>query len=539
MDQQEKLDRINLQAHQSAQSRTDEFVVDALVSSAKISLLLHQQLVIEVWKGKVLDHLEEHLVNSVDSLTCYQLLYSEAVLANLLEVCLYHEHACQAMSEDALLELCDWCYRKLTFLNTCSNKVAAQEPGVIEYHVCCEPANAQDLLARQPKEDLQEQKLEVEFKTALCALTIVRYLTDHVNSVALGLATRLISTNDTISALIPLLERPPWRRRVKKQSQGYQDGQWQKLEPEDRLKLTLHEAQVWLALSNLLVDPSCRAKVLQQGTHYSESLLRLRRHMNEILLDQLPVLADLQRVLDELALGCAGVPYAANSTLIIEQVPMIRARILEGKDWRALAEEQKRNFFGAKAAAVSELRMQSMLRNLEAMLDMQPDLAADKENAAGKSNVESEVKVKVWSQVKEGVYELWTDMVLRIDSSKAPEPLEGVQVQGTRPLPCNGKAVAIYGGSTAEARFTLPVASTQSACTTELALVGWLTIGHLATDGFAVQLKLLRADKPQLRDKTEGGWLAYHIAGGAITVRDTGKSGEAPEKGNPRGPLDF
>lgn len=31
---------------------------------------------------------------------------------------------------------------------------------------------------------------------------------------------------------------------VKKQSQVYQDGQWQKLQPEDRLKLTLHEAQV-------------------------------------------------------------------------------------------------------------------------------------------------------------------------------------------------------------------------------------------------------------------------------------------------------
>lgn len=152
--------------------------------------------------------------------------------------------------------------------------------------------------------------------------------------------------------------------------------------------------------------------------------------------------------------------------------------------------------------------------------------------------MENEVKVKVWSLVKEGVYDLWTDTVLRIDSSKAPEPVEvkrkdadcvkgirhrlqvpgqipqhqlaerpsdeyqllhpflptccmgqGVQVQDTKPVPCNGKAVAMYGGSTAEARFTPPVASTQSACTTELALIGWLTIGHLATDGIAVQVR--------------------------------------------------
>lgn len=53
-----------------------------------------------------------------------------------------------------------------------------------------------------------------------------------------------------------------------------------------------------------------------------------------------------------------------------------------------------------------------------------------------------------------------------------------------------------------------------------------------------MQLKLVRADKPQLRDKTEGGWLAYHITGGAITLLDTGKSGN-PEKGKSRGPLDF
>ncbi len=54
------------------------------------------------------------------------------------------------------------------------------------------------------------------------------------------------------------------------------------------------------------------------------------------------------------------------------------------------------------------------------------------------------------------------------------------------------------------------------------------------------QLKLLRADKPQLRDKQEGAWLAYHVAGGAITVPDTSWN-EPPEKeqGKSKGPLEF
>ena len=54
VEQQEKLDRINLQAHHSAQSHADEFVMVAVVSSVKISLLLRQLLVIEVQRSPAL-----------------------------------------------------------------------------------------------------------------------------------------------------------------------------------------------------------------------------------------------------------------------------------------------------------------------------------------------------------------------------------------------------------------------------------------------------------------------------------------------------
>lgn len=50
------------------------------------------------------------------------------------------------------------------------------------------------------------------------------------------------------------------------------------------------------------------------------------------------------------------------------------------------------------------------------------------------------------------------------------------------------------------------------------------------------QVKLVRADKPQLRDRREGAWLAYHVAGGAVTVLD---EGDKPQESVRRGPLDF
>ncbi len=43
------------------------------------------------------------------------------------------------------------------------------------------------------------------------------------------------------------------------------------------------------------------------------------------------------------------------------------------------------------------------------------------ENAEGGGNLLRVVKVKFWSQVKEDVYEMWSDLVLSFDSSKAPE----------------------------------------------------------------------------------------------------------------------
>ena len=78
--------------------------------------------------------------------------------------------------------------------------------------------------------------------------------------------------------------------------------------------------QVWLALNNLVVDPKCRAKY-NYDDYRKEKLLGLKRYMNEVLFDQLPVLKDLQRVLDEVALNIA--PDAAAqkaSSLILEQV---------------------------------------------------------------------------------------------------------------------------------------------------------------------------------------------------------------------------
>lgn len=53
----------------------------------------------------------------------------------------------------------------------------------------------------------------------------------------------------------------------------------------------------------------------------------------------------------------------------------------------------------------------------------------------------------------------------------------------------------------------------------ELPAVVWVTVGLLAVDGAALQLKLKRTDKPTQRDRMAGSWNVYHPVGGAITIR--------------------
>ena len=78
----------------------------------------HAGACVQAWVQKVLPLLSEHLAQRVDSILWQPLLAQEALLCNLLEVALYHQHVCAALSEDALMELCDFCQRKLIALNS-------------------------------------------------------------------------------------------------------------------------------------------------------------------------------------------------------------------------------------------------------------------------------------------------------------------------------------------------------------------------------------------------------------------------------------
>jgi hypothetical protein len=73
----------------------------------------------------------------------------------------------------------------------------------------------QDTLSQSALEELQDKKAETDFSAAMCGVTILRYLTDHITTLPLGLMGRLLSANDAIMTLLPLVDSPPWVRSTK------------------------------------------------------------------------------------------------------------------------------------------------------------------------------------------------------------------------------------------------------------------------------------------------------------------------------------
>ena len=84
MKQHEVLSRLNLAAHAAVMSKSENFVLDTLVTFDKVSCIIHELIVAEVWRTHVLPKMLPSMTAKA-SLRAYFCAYQEACLINLLE----------------------------------------------------------------------------------------------------------------------------------------------------------------------------------------------------------------------------------------------------------------------------------------------------------------------------------------------------------------------------------------------------------------------------------------------------------------------
>ncbi len=95
------------------------------------------------------------------------------------------------------------------------------------------------------------------------------------------------------------------------------------------------EAQIWLTIYNMFLSQDTNRKY-EVTTFRKANLLRLRKYLNEVTLDQLPILTNLLRSLEELSMTQEN-SVAQKNSFIVQQIPEMRAKIMKDRNWKDIA----------------------------------------------------------------------------------------------------------------------------------------------------------------------------------------------------------
>lgn len=378
MEQHRRFEKLNIQAHQNAMTNSDEFILEAFLTFSKLDTLLHDLLLIEIWKESVYPLLLDTLTGR-NNMRLYFILYHEATLINLLEVFMYYRHVCEAGGEK-FLELVDYVGRKLARLNNTSYEFRQHDVDPDDVGMTAESAKsfAATLEARTPEEELKKHFMDIEFRICISAVSISRFLAEHADAMPLSVVSRITDTHDFLLLFVPLIENPPWTRRLSTGKwQKLVDHKWVEVKPIDLLKITKLEGQPWLAVYYLLAKEVFRERYYLNSFRKNQ-LLRVRKYINELMLDQLPFLADIQRYMDELAVTEVPEPTSlgsAGSVFLFQQVAVMREAISKGRNWPEVAAQQLREVFTMTDKNDRDLLMMADLYSddlSDAMVDTDP-----------------------------------------------------------------------------------------------------------------------------------------------------------------------
>ena len=207
-------------------------------------------------------------------------------------------------------------------------------------------------------------------------MALSRYICENVFELGPSLLSRVLEVHDFPLLMVPLIEEPPWTRRRLVQMRGGgtsittnnkmmiwekmdEHNEWKEVPSTDLLRLTQLEGQPWLALFHLTTSSVCR-EAYGLDEYRKSQLMRLRRYIHETLTDQLPVLGDVARYLDELSI--LGVPpsgqgehrpssNASSSGLLLQRVDLLRESIVGRRNmqndeyWEKIAQTQWEEIF--------------------------------------------------------------------------------------------------------------------------------------------------------------------------------------------------
>ncbi|KAJ3302240.1 Zinc finger MYND domain-containing protein 10 [Kappamyces sp. JEL0829] len=346
--QHEAMEKLNIQAHKNTAAQSEEYVSEAILTFQMVDTIIHDLILIQTWKKQIYPQISDSVVKK-NSLALYFILYHEATVVNLLQVLMYHPGACKEAG-DAILDLINATAEKIVILVNWKHGSDDQ------------PASVAALLNTSEETRFGESIRELEFAVAVNSLGIFRSITDSLKDLPLSALNNILLDRDVVSLLVLLMERAPWIRRRQELFEQFDLGSWKKIAEEDLVIVTKIEAQVWLALMNLLLEPVAR-KTYQYSKKNHSIVLRLKDCITDQTVDQLPPLVDIQRYLEELLLMTP--PDSLPRSFGIQPISEINSSISDNVDLKDVAEKQK-----AALLSMSDSQMQGLAKSLASMYDL-------------------------------------------------------------------------------------------------------------------------------------------------------------------------
>lgn len=347
--QREAVERLNMCTHSNAVLKKDDTVKAFLIEHEKLPVLLHELLVMEVWRQRVLPLIKDQIVQHPAGI--YMYVQYEMVLLNLFECIAFHEEVVVALDED-VLELIDYCWRQASRLFAEQNVNEVQSKPTAR-----DVSNAANTVGEVLK-SADRQMLHAIYQRAMASLSILWFIIDRLNQLPLAASNSVLVKNDLILGLTEVMLLQPWLRRSSEVTQKFFNGEFKDIPRADVLLVCTPEAHTWFSLHKLLCDPECRRRYSYTQSK-KELILRIRHFLNDTLVDQIPALASLQRALEELSFlqPPSGTEEKFKSTLTIEQVPRIMT----------LVEVERKGSWDDLASTLRAMLQDPSVRNEDAM----------------------------------------------------------------------------------------------------------------------------------------------------------------------------
>ena len=277
----------------------------------QVKTIIQQIICLEAWRMEIFPRLLK-MKHPKSSFPIYSVLFQEACSLSLLETCLFHVDVAENL-EDTGTDLLDYCVRNITHLlypiEEDHSRDQTDEEG--------EEKKEED---ESVMEELLEQVRDLRQTMGLRCLSILRYLTDHVTVLTLGVLARLVTTHDTPGLVAAAIQSQPWLRETQARREVWRDGMWQSSKDSGELPVEKMEFVSWICLYNLL---SCRdiMEKYQLNDFRLSVLARIQGRLHDTVVEQLPVLSHLKTWLAQVSISK---PPPAKPTLIMELVPQVK-----------------------------------------------------------------------------------------------------------------------------------------------------------------------------------------------------------------------